>query len=228
MTVANITKTGNKSKKRDRPFRKRYVVSLFPRVIKRDIRRMYPRMLANLVNGCDPEQLLSFFATYSVASMEFRSEFQNKEHPVADNGVYGLVSNIIAEQELMPDFTLSIKRAYVKQFLFVKDKSQIIVEVHCSGTKIYEYDPKYSDDEDSASLTLQIMDETLNSLRTSENEVAFSLAKCQENSKKSIENSTARKILSTQPFKVVIQGFLTLDLDENHRIQHFQFSATLD
>eukprot|EP01033_Poteriospumella_lacustris_P020193 gene20193-14754_t len=54
-----------KAVKQPRRNKKRYRANFFPRIIKRDLRRLYPKMLSNAINSSDPQLLSAFFSTFA-------------------------------------------------------------------------------------------------------------------------------------------------------------------
>ena len=65
--------------------KKRYTVNLFPRIIKRDLRRLYPRMLSNVMNAGDPCLLAAFFATFARPDCSFNQQCPNAKSPEVES-----------------------------------------------------------------------------------------------------------------------------------------------
>lgn len=117
------------NKKRCRPNKKRYRVSLFPRVVKRDLRRFYPQMMANVMNAADSFLLRAFFTTFAGPSFEMTGPVEiNELYDAVRQPNFGdidaLVLNFAIEQELLPDLALSLNGAGIRQFLHRKGERE--------------------------------------------------------------------------------------------------------
>lgn len=127
--------------------RKRYVVNLFPRVVKSDIRRFYPRMFANVANSTDPILLRSFMETY--CSPQFHSvdilpsEIANRS---GGGSSYFAIDNLglavllyIFQFELFPDSSLLLTGSSIKQFRDDPERSELTISLKFFGTKAYDF-----------------------------------------------------------------------------------------
>lgn len=79
-SAADSTSLSEKSKpkrKRIRPKRKRKSTVVVPRLFKRDIRRHYAAMMANVTNSHDYNLFYAFFRTYSVENLVMKRQFHN-------------------------------------------------------------------------------------------------------------------------------------------------------
>jgi hypothetical protein len=74
-------------KRRVRPHRKRKSTVIIPRLFRRDIRRFYVTMLANVHNSHDPNLLAAFFHTYAVDNLVLKRHQHTYDHRGAIGGV---------------------------------------------------------------------------------------------------------------------------------------------
>eukprot|EP01033_Poteriospumella_lacustris_P004686 gene4686-3359_t len=74
-------------KRRVRPHRKRKSTVIIPRLFRRDIRRFYVTMLANVHNSHDPNLLAAFFHTYAVDNLVLTRHQHINDHRGAIGGV---------------------------------------------------------------------------------------------------------------------------------------------
>lgn len=152
-----------KAVKQPRRNKKRYRANFFPRIIKRDLRRLYPKMLSNAINSSDPQLLSAFFATFARPDCLFTP---CDSYPTAAvvNPIRGKVPSsepnsptfadlrtflltFAVQCDLMPDITFDIRSARIHQYrresehknnpLFV---SEVVCDIVFSGTIVYEYD----------------------------------------------------------------------------------------
>eukprot|EP01033_Poteriospumella_lacustris_P016509 gene16509-11806_t len=121
--------------------RKRYVVNLFPRIVKCDIRRFYPRMFANVANSHDPALTASFIRTYCLPQFSSTDIMQCEDGTSPSfslTGVGAAISVTLLELETMPDVTLIIHNAAIKQFRDTPDQSELSFSVEYVGTKLFD------------------------------------------------------------------------------------------
>lgn len=222
----SVTKIGEilaVKKKRYRPNKKRYRVSLFPRVVKRDIRRFLPQMLANVMNAADPLLMKSFFSTFALPSFGMRGPTETnvlnevvKKPPNGD--MDALVMNFAVEQDLLPDLAVSLDGAGIRQFLNRKDESHVVCRITLMGTKLYEYEKC-----DACHPMAITVDSYLEHLRP----ISKAVSETEINNYAPPFSTVAstRKLLLRKPFQINMQGALTLKLDENNRIKFLEFEA---
>lgn len=119
--------------------RKKYNVSLFPRIVKRDIRRLYPQILLNLLNTGNIANMQEFFFTFSNSACSFHENYLHGD--VRESSLQQMATILMVEQDLMPDYAFTLRGARIKQYLRRSDYSEVICDVIFSGTKIYHYEP---------------------------------------------------------------------------------------
>jgi hypothetical protein len=144
-SVASVAKPVKK-----RLNKKRYRANLFPRIIKRDIRRLYPRMLANAMNEGNPKILAAFFATFARADCLVDKQYQDENNSMVRANFRSLemmLLNFSVHCDLVPDVTVDLHRSTIHQFRIPSEhkntpifSSEILCEMVISGTKIYSYD----------------------------------------------------------------------------------------
>jgi hypothetical protein len=121
--------------------RKRYVVNLFPRIVKCDIRRFYPRMFANVANSHDPTLMTSFMRTYCLpqfSSVDILQCDDGTSPSFSLTGIGAAISATLLQLETMPDASLIIHNAAIKQFRDTPDQSELSFSVEFVGTKLYD------------------------------------------------------------------------------------------
>lgn len=213
-------------KKRFRPNKKRYRVSMFPRVFKRDLRRLYPRMLANILNSDDSSLLRSFFATFSVPFCNVSGETATmvKDQPLLKpptSDVDDLVLNFSIEQELMPDLAVTMKGASIKQYLNRNGHSQVICGIQFVGMKVYEYERTATTNQ--AALAV---DEYLNQLRPISSFIMEDMGNSSIHYVPTVSSiSASKKTLLEKPFQILFNGRITLDLNEDKQITGVSFES---
>lgn len=186
-------------KKRLRPDKLKYRASLFPRVIKRDVRRLFPQMVANVWNSSDPALFRAFFETFATSNFSV----SGIPEVVLDdiNGVVkqppkdmdGLVSHYEVEQDLMVDVVVHLEESGIKQFLHRSNHSQVIIQYQICGTKLYEYKAA------PAAILLPPINPDLAQLTP----------------------QCTRRGLLEDPVAVSMRGIITLDMDDQYRINSF-------
>lgn len=130
--------------------RKRYVVNLFPRVVKSDIRRYYGRMITNVCNSFDPALMKSFMSTYCVPHFssvdklptELVSQLPNIQSSYTSEGLDAATALFVCQFELMPDTSALLRGSSIKQFLDDNSRSELTVYVEFMGTKLYHIEPQ--------------------------------------------------------------------------------------
>ncbi len=129
--------------------KKRYTVNLFPRIIKRDLRRLYPRMLSNVMNAGDPCLLAAFFATFARPDCSFNQQCPNRKSPEVESfrNLDTLLLQFAVQCDLMPDMTIQLQNSSIHLFRHTPDhkntpkfSSEIQCEMVFSGTVLYAYD----------------------------------------------------------------------------------------
>lgn len=220
---SEVGKTLAVKKKRYRPNKKRYRVSLFPRVVKRDIRRFLPQMLANVMNAADPLLMRSFFSTFALPSFAMMGPTEtNVLNDVVKKPPHGdmdsVVMNFAVEQDLLPDLAISLDGAGIRQFLNRKDESHVVCRLTLMGTKLYEYEKC-----DSCHPMAITVDSYLEHLRP----ISKAVTEVEINNYSPPFSAVAstRKLLLRKPFQIFSQGILTLKLDENNRIKVLEYEA---
>lgn len=139
-TEHSVNSSGNHVTVKKKP-RKRYVVNLFPRIIKSDIRRFYPRMFANVANSHDPALMASFMRTYCLpqfSSIDILQCGDGTSPSFALTGVGAAISSTLLQLETMPDASLIIHNAAIKQFRDTPDQSELTLNLEFIGTKLFD------------------------------------------------------------------------------------------
>lgn len=141
----NVQQTNPKmKKKRIRTNRRLYP---FPRIVKRDIRRMYPAMLANVMNSGDLSFLASFLSEFTTKRCKFIDHFPGSEEVQfgwnrSFEGVPSIMQYFSSfwndiTQSFIPDFHIKVRWAEVKQFLN-QDHSELKCGLTFTGTPIFD------------------------------------------------------------------------------------------
>lgn len=210
-------------KRRFRPNKKRYLARLFPRVIKRDLRRLYPMMLVNILNAADPILIRSFFQTYSVPTLDIIGEKKvlvNNSYVLKPSmgDVDSIVNNIAVEHELMPDLTVQMNGAYIKQFLNDKSHSEVMCQIMFSGTKLFRYERTSSCNKKAIEID-EYLDNCCSSqpMRNSQEEHVDAYTPHKSSF------SMSHKLLLSNPFEIFLKGMLTLRVDDRNRISGMKF-----
>lgn len=122
----------------DRAWRRK---SLFPHIPKRDFRRDFPVMLANISNSGDFDIYAKFFRTFLFANccmVDYKASIGGYMQPVYEVcGVEGIIDFFIQRMSSSPDATFQVKDAQIKQFLH-RGGSEIVINAHICGTRIHE------------------------------------------------------------------------------------------
>eukprot|EP01039_Chlorochromonas_danica_P010537 gene10538-11674_t len=122
----------------DRAWRRK---SPFPHIPKRDFRRDFPVMLANISNSGDLVAYARFFRTFLFANccmVDYKASCSGFLQPVYQVcGVEGIIDFFVQRMDSSPDATFEVKHAQIKQFLH-KGGSDIIINAHICGTRIRE------------------------------------------------------------------------------------------
>lgn len=200
-------------RKRCRANRKRYVVNQFPRVVKRDIRRWLPRMLANAINSCDVRVLRGYFVACSlpqVSVVDYRRTDTGDlrlEDPVP--GLSDLDSFLLMMAcyiELTPDTTLTLIKADIRQY---RDNDEnccdLVCMFYCTGTRLYDFDTSLEPVVYTESASVALSTDSFGGLDLS----------------RTLANK--RKVLRSVPMAAHCLCRLTLTLDAQHRIRHMHF-----
>lgn len=218
--------------------RKRYVVNLFPRIVKSDIRRFYPRMLANAGNSHDPSLITSFLRTYCLPDFSsvdiLPSEIADKDGFQTEFSLEGLGLATIAfilQFDLMPDTTMLIKGSSIKQFRDDPNRSELFITMEFSGTKLYEFVPPetLSDAPQPTMLTTLALetDKYLDMIRCLSTSLPVPVAEGQRLSYPSIAMPTMQKRLSKSPFFMSNLCTVKLVLDARHRFCSMECNTIL-
>lgn len=141
-----VKKRRNRQRAPHHALRKKYLVNLFPRIIKRDIRRFYPRMIANIYNSFDSQMLLSFLRTYSLPTVSSIDSMPTAAlvamptlpESIAMKGFEDGILSFLMAIELVPDATLEVRRSDIRQFRNVVGRSELDIEFVASGTKLFD------------------------------------------------------------------------------------------
>eukprot|EP01039_Chlorochromonas_danica_P002939 gene2939-3207_t len=122
----------------DRAWRRK---SPFPHIPKRDFRRDFPVMLANISNCGDFDVYARFFRTILFADccmVDYKTSSSGIMQPIYQVcGVKDIIDFFVQRMDSSPDATFEVKDAQIKQFLH-KGGSEIIINAHICGTRIRE------------------------------------------------------------------------------------------
>jgi hypothetical protein len=135
---------------RKRLNKKRYRANLFPRIVKRDIRRLYPRMLANVVNAGNAQLVGAFFATFARVDCLFSKESLRNDPSIDKptfNNLEMFLLHFAIHCDLAPDVTVGLEHCKIHRYLCASEhknnpkfSSEIVCDMVITGTKIYSYD----------------------------------------------------------------------------------------
>lgn len=211
--------------KRYRPNKKKYLKNDFPRIIKRDFRRLFPQMYANVFNSGNRDLIHSFCSTYirpdSIISNDAYSAYGKPQY----DGIGSVVDHIIIQQDLMPDFMLRVGGVKIKQFKLPNRRSELSFQIEVSGTKVYRYER--SSLFNPSALPFQL-DQYYSSTSTSLNnqslsEIEFSLASDKIiSSTVSVAGRFVSKSFLSKPIPFSITGLLVFAFDEHNAIDRFE------
>jgi hypothetical protein len=194
--------------------RKRRKVHLFPRVIKRDIRRQLPYMLANALNASDSVHLSHFLDRFCRPECSLIDDFPKVAAMLGMNtfrlsllGINNLILHFTAQMEAVPDFAVRLHSSAIKQYLH-EPRSEIICKVSFLGTKVFDLIPSESAQHTSIGQAAMIASSTLNLLQSLRNNDNNNRNNNNDNQaikedEKSIEQST--QLLVTSSFNQIVQ-----------------------
>lgn len=159
-------------------------------------------MVANVWNSSDPALFRAFFETFTTSNFcvsgipEVVLDDINGVVKQPPKDMDGLVSHYQVEQDLMVDVVVHIEESGIKQFLHRSNHSQVIIQYQIRGTKLYEYKttPK--------AILLPPIDPSI-----AQNSPQYKM-----------------KALLEYPVAVSVRGVITLDMDDQHRIDSFNVS----
>jgi hypothetical protein len=201
-----------KKKKRDRSNRRLHP---FPRIVKNDIRRMYPNMLLNVLNAVDFALLTDFFGEFGVQHCVMIDNFPGTKQLSmswcrsiigTDSIVKYLGSWIRPAQCLIPDFAVTLRSAAIRQYL-KRQESAVECNITYSATVMFEFpDPFVVIQQDGSANEEFVMSLDANSPPT---------------------HQAYRKKLMTQPFHMSFDGSVIFYLDERCRIAQLAFGPAL-
>lgn len=212
--------------------RKRYVVNIFPRVIKSDIRRYYGRMIANVCNSFDPVLMKSFMSTYCVPHFssvdklptELVSQLPNIQSSYTSEGLDAATALFICQFELMPDTSALLRGSSIKQFLGDNSRSELTVYIEFMGTKLYHIDSQaaMSDNHNKIERMAGELDRFLDLLRllpTSTTDLALPLT---DSAIPCAGIPSLNKRVSAKPFSLRSLCRLQITLDANNRLSRME------
>lgn len=144
MSSDQYTSAAPKKKKRIRTNRRLFP---FPRIVKRDIRRLYPSMLVNVMNSGDLSILSGFLGEFTTKQCKFVDYFPgNDTVNLSWHRTFEGVSSIMSyfssfwtpvTQALIPDFSVKIRWASIKQFLN-KDNSELMCGISYTASRLFD------------------------------------------------------------------------------------------
>lgn len=124
--------------------RRRRCVSLFPRILKRDVRRLFPSMYINAMNSRQCETINDFLSTFCVKSCKiidgcnyayFCDSLANLCRPITINGLPNFLSLMNLKMSSLPDGIVQLKDSYIQQQLHTPG-SKVLMKVRVQGTLI--------------------------------------------------------------------------------------------
>eukprot|EP01039_Chlorochromonas_danica_P007786 gene7786-8597_t len=118
-----------------------------PRLLKSDIRRSLATMFSNALNSGEPEMISGFFSRYGVSSCRMNFLSLTRQEVLSWLGLQSILPPMLEQVNLMPDFVLEIKNVGIRQTLD-EAGSQIIVLSRMRGTRLYETNHQYVDQQD--------------------------------------------------------------------------------
>eukprot|EP00981_Chlorochromonas_danica_P005642 scaffold1160_cov174-Ochromonas_danica.AAC.42 len=115
--------------------------SLIPRIPKRDFRRDFPLMLANVSNSFDFKMYASFCRSTLFSSccmIDYKTSPGGLMQPIYQLcGVESIIDFFVERYSSTPDTIFDMKCAQIKQYLY-KGGSEITINAHIRGTRIRE------------------------------------------------------------------------------------------
>lgn len=127
------------------PKRSRPRVHLFPRMLKRDIRREYATMLSNVINSGDRKLISAFAHTFCVRSCRMVEYYHLKDYFAQDldqkvpvkcvDGLANIADRVSCEIDHYPDLIMVANRSEIHRHL-TKQGSKVVIHSTIYGTSL--------------------------------------------------------------------------------------------
>ncbi len=191
------------------------------RILRRDIRRKYSTMIANVFNSHDIDFVEKFFQEFSFPNIEICHEFgvgssHSSHNPHRRSQVFGIdkiVESFQVNFQLMPDSIFRFTDVKVCQQLR-EQGSRIISYATVTGTMLYEMKKHGHSESPSHNHAQDIQSGTSKGNTASSNDGVDRIGS-------KLELPPAEKNFPTKlkkPVEVMMDSVIILDLDSNHRI----------
>jgi len=233
---SSVSTSGNEQQsemlsKRHRLNRNKYEprLNLFPRILKRDIRRSYASMLVNVMNSFDVEMMVKFFSAFCLRScylFDDSTEALAVEPVRPVNSVFRRVRgpehialHLLRGMDLVPDCIIRLIGAEILQTAN-HSGSKIVCRVQIDGTKLFTYAVATSDNHQTVLYEAETQAAVFQRLRLLGG--AAAALRMQD------ITQYFQKIASHQPLSVQFMATITLHLDEENRIYRLDFHNSLD
>jgi hypothetical protein len=115
----------------------------FPKILKKDIRRLYSNMFANVSNSCDMNMTEGFFRDYSVHDMKFiqhcgiKPPFPNMPSFFQFDGLAVFLQFWFNRMHLAPDMCFRMKDSRIISFA-TTDESRVECDFELNGTRLLD------------------------------------------------------------------------------------------
>eukprot|EP00981_Chlorochromonas_danica_P011577 scaffold4103_cov248-Ochromonas_danica.AAC.14 len=116
----------------------------FPRILKRDIRRLFPSMYINVINSRECETINDFLSTFCVKSCKiidgcnyayFCDSLANLFGPITIHGLASFMSLMGLKMSSLPDGVVQLEDSYIQHQLHTPG-SKVLMKVRVQGTLI--------------------------------------------------------------------------------------------
>jgi len=206
-------------------------LKIYPRVLKRDIRRNYATMLVNVMNSYEVEMMVKFFSAFCVRSCYLYDDstealavqpISSVNNSISIRRVRGpeyIALHLLRGMDLVPDCTIKLLAAEIRQGL-EPTGSQVVCRVQINGTKLFSY-----------AVAAQNNQETI-LYETQAQATVFRLLRLMGGAAAALRMQDIaqyfQKVVSHRPQSVHFNATITLHLDKDHRIDRLNFSNSLE
>lgn len=233
-----------------------YIKNPFPRILKRDPRRIFGQMYLNVVNSGDSNLLVKFmrrFFQLDAQYQRFHQEgpilVQSNDIPIIE-GRESIMLFLASHLETAPDMVAISKAGSIRQRLN-SDYSEVLIDVKMEGTRLYLIDMHQlkelieSHNNHSNNLLLALAsscvdyDETTTRSATSSSSSASSSASSnsvpkrapatkEEIAELALTHFTdmAKRMMLSSPVHFVLEGTWTMYLDEHFNVYRMDFTRS--
>eukprot|EP00981_Chlorochromonas_danica_P009623 scaffold2785_cov165-Ochromonas_danica.AAC.16 len=114
-----------------------------PAILKRDIRRIYPTMLANTINSLDSDIISKFFIQFGTRSCSFWDLTEDLGIQLAlprltSKGIDNVIGKLVEEVVSSADLVFQVNRAEIRRELY-QSGSKLVLESDIRATKLNDF-----------------------------------------------------------------------------------------